>query len=98
MVKSVTDPKGQKTQFTYDARNLKETMTYPDLSVVQRWQYDAAGNMTARPTADNTMTQLFRYDERNRVKEMRWSNAIDFTDFGYYPNNRLKTATIPTRP
>ena len=95
MLQSVQDPKGQTTLFTYDARNLKSTMTYPNNVTVQGWRYDAADNLIARPTADGSMTQFFQYDNRNRVNAMRWSNGMDFSDFVYDAANHLTSAVNP---
>ncbi|MGI8819546.1 MAG: RHS repeat domain-containing protein [Chthoniobacterales bacterium] len=94
MVKSVLDPKMHLTQFDYNERDLKKTMTYPDAATTGEWKYDSVGNLTERPTIGGPR-QLFHYDERNRLAQMRWSNAIDSSDFGYDEVGRLTSAMNP---
>ncbi len=93
-LQSLLDPKMQLTQYTYDGRDLQKSVTYPDMTVVNGWSYDGDGNLTDRPTVGGPV-QIFHYDERNRTTAMRWSNAIDSSDFGYDAASRLTGASNP---
>lgn len=90
-LKSLKDPKDQITEFEYNGRDLRKKMTYPNAQIVEGWSYDENGNMTERPTVGGPR-QFFTYDDRNRLEHMRWSNGIDFSDFGYDDAGRLTSA------
>ncbi|HKP04416.1 MAG TPA: RHS repeat-associated core domain-containing protein [Chthoniobacterales bacterium] len=90
----VKDPKDQTTEFGYDGRDLKSLMKYPNGAILQGWEYDGNENMTKRPTI-GLPTQTFTYDDRNRLEHMRWSNGVDFSDFGYNDASQLTWAVNP---
>lgn len=101
-LKSVQDPKGQLTSFTYDGRNRKKSMSYPyeqnphgAQQIVSEFKYDEVDRLLERPTADPSATQTFSYDDANHKVHMRWSNAVDFADFTYDPAGRLISAVNP---
>jgi len=104
MLHTVHDPNQQYagapyTSFTYNERDLKKTMTYPNGAIVGEWVYDNVGNLKERPTVGsstaNPAIQLFYYDERNRLAHMRWTNQVDSSDFAYDAVGRLTSAVNP---
>ena len=72
-VETETDPRGMKTELTYDGRHHVETIAYKlpsgtpvdDLAVT--FVYDAAGNRTSM--ADGRGASTYRYDALSRVEE-----------------------------
>ncbi len=94
MLHTVTDGNSHVTTFEYNGFDLKNKMIYPNHTDNQTWDYDRCRNLTSRRTVDGS-SQFFQYDERNRVKTMRWSNGIDFSDFGYDSASHLTSARNP---
>jgi RHS repeat-associated protein len=58
----------------------------------QQWTYDNVNNLASRRTVYGRV-QSFAYDKRNRQTQMRWSNGADWSDFHYWNDSRLYTAT-----
>ena len=59
------DPNGASTAFSYEERNLLETVTNP-LGFVTTFGYDDVGNRTSLSDAEGVVTR-FDYDELNRL-------------------------------
>jgi YD repeat-containing protein len=76
-VKTITDPLGRVTAFTYDADGRLQTQTVaqgtPDQAVTT-YEYDAAGNVSAvndpdyHPTDPNSHRTEYHYDSMNRLE------------------------------
>jgi RHS repeat-associated protein len=94
----VTDGKNQTTTFEYDPSGLQTKMTYPNNVHYQTWTYDSDKNLLGRKTVNATtpVSQLFSYDSRNRPIAMTWSNALDWSIFGFDAASRLTSAQNPS--
>ena len=83
----------------YNERDFKKSIKYNDDTVVGDFVYDDNGNLITRPTLETSgfsrIVQSFTYDERNRLRTMRWSDALDWSDFGYDATGRLAYANNP---
>jgi RHS repeat-associated protein len=94
-IQSVTDANHNITSFSYNNRDLRQTIASPAPDVpATYWVYDDVGNLLERPTVGGAR-QLLTYDNRNRLTQMRWSNGIDSSDFGYDDAGRLTLAQNP---
>jgi len=76
-----TDSNGGVYSYQYDARNRKESATYPvDAASTgsnhrfEWWRYDAAGNIKAYKNPGNQWKH-FDYDERNRQRHSYWNTV-----------------------
>ncbi|MEZ4926854.1 MAG: RHS repeat-associated core domain-containing protein [Saprospiraceae bacterium] len=74
---SMTDAKLQTTNFSYNANNELEFISYP--IGVEQFQYDGVGNMT-KSTDANGNSVHFEYDLLNRLKEVvdPLNNTVQF--------------------
>ena len=97
-----TDPKGQTTWFSYDARNRLVFVTYADGSQKQI-DYDARGNKIAEHDENGILT-LYQYDALNRLvvqaRDMNGNGVIDpgtdlVTAYTYNNANSKLTTTNP---
>ena len=88
---STTDAKQGVTTFTYDARDNLTSLITMNGSIVQDLGYslDAANNITQITyNGDNTRTQVYGYDELNRLTDA--TGIYGDLDYGYDANgNRL---------
>ncbi|MEZ4892975.1 MAG: hypothetical protein R2778_08145 [Saprospiraceae bacterium] len=73
----MTDAKLQTTNFSYNANNELEFISYP--IGVEQFQYDGVGNMT-KSTDANGNSVHFEYDLLNRLKEVvdPLNNTVQF--------------------
>lgn len=93
-IATVEDGEHHITTFEYNASDERTRMIYPGNQQSQYWSYDAAHNLKNRTTVNGEI-QSFAYDNRNRKIAMRWSNAVDFSDFRYDDVGRLIFAQNP---
>jgi RHS repeat-associated protein len=60
------DPRGTSTNFGYDNRNRRTSMTINGLNQTTTWQFDALNNLTKETRPDQTYRRM-EYDSMNRV-------------------------------
>jgi len=89
---SITDAKGNITNYIYDALNRQSTITYPD-GTSKEYQYDPNGNIIKRIGTDNVATNYI-YDALDRQTTKSYANGTSCT-FAYDNLSRVTTATNP---
>jgi RHS repeat-associated protein len=96
--RTVTDPRGQVTTFSYDKRNRLTHVTYADRHQKQFF-YDARGNKI-KETDENNVSTLWEYDALNRVVnqavDMNGNGVIDKLSGGVIPNRAIDLVTSYT--
>ena len=70
----LTDARNNAYGFSYDLRNRKTRMSYPDSSH-EDWGYDAAGN-AATYTIRAGQVKTSTYNARNRETDAAWNDGI----------------------
>jgi RHS repeat-associated protein len=60
------DPRGTSTNFGYDNRNRRTSMTVNGLNQTTTWQFDTMGNLTRETRPDQSYRRM-EYDSMNRV-------------------------------
>jgi RHS repeat-associated protein len=83
------DPLGRVTDYEYDSRGFRtaeisppDDPLLPDIRARKQWHYDVAGRLEWSKDAANHTTQ-YVYDERNRVREVRYGNdSMERYDYG----------------
>jgi YD repeat-containing protein len=85
----LTDARGNAYLFTYDSRNRKTAMIYPDGSH-ENWTYDAAGNVATYTTRAGQV-KTSTYDNLNRLTAIDWSDSTPDMTMTYDAVGRLLT-------
>ncbi|WP_435100294.1 hypothetical protein [Arhodomonas sp. AD133] len=91
MVRAVRDNRSGADwvrEYAYDDRGYLTSATHPETGVTQ-YGRDAAGNMTAREVGESGIVERFRYDERNRVTRVTYSDGSPTAYFDYDGNGNL---------
>jgi YD repeat-containing protein len=85
----LTDARGNEYLFTYESRNRKTAMIYPDGSH-ENWAYDAAGNVLTYTTRAGQV-KTSTYDILNRLTAVDWSDSTPDVTMTYDAVGRLLT-------
>jgi YD repeat-containing protein len=85
----LTDARGNEYLFTYESRNRKTAMIYPDGSH-ENWTYDAAGNVATYTTRAG-QAKTSTYDNLNRLTAIDWSDSTPDVTMTYDAVGRLLT-------
>lgn len=89
---SMTDGKGQKTSFAYDALNRLTKVTDANQGFTS-YGYDGAGNQTSATDANNHVTN-YSYNEFNLISSI--TNPLNQAiQFGYDKNGNRTKETLP---
>ncbi len=89
-ITKVTDGSGKSIQYSYNAANELETITYPDGTKIS-YGYDKNGNLTKVTDADQKDT-VYVYDALDRVTEIRRPGGTK-TTVAYDAGDRIVSLT-----
>jgi RHS repeat-associated protein len=93
LVKSITDPRGNTTQFEYDARGYLHFVRDPNNNETE-YNYDAWGRLLNMTDADGVIVS-YQHDKMNRIISFT-SGSGKTTIYNYDDNGNLKEAIDPT--
>ena len=93
LIASITDPRGNATNYGYDASNNLATITNA-LNQVTRIQSDASGRPAA-VTDPNGVTTSFVYDPRGRVTSISTTGTAGSTSMTYDAVGQVTQVSLP---
>ncbi|MEU8534097.1 RHS repeat-associated core domain-containing protein [Streptomyces parvulus] len=89
---SATDPEGNKTSFTYDAKGNLTTVDRPSAQEDVTFTYDALGR-TDTVTDGRGVETVYTYDKRDRLKTQTSDGKL--TTFVYDADGNIRSRTSP---